>query len=142
MMTDGKKHFCNRCPQHGRLLPLRKDTLRCTECGGETPDNWDLTAGLSHGDYEVAAQFARQLRETRRRQRRCKHERVIVSTRPWCSDCGLVLPKDDALVQAVRQRYPHILITDDDYQRPVRRRTDDNGYEEQSDPETTLDMWT
>ncbi len=100
MGDETKKRFCKRCPQGGRLLPQRKGKMVCVECGGTTPDVWGATEYLGQGDYNSFAQYTLQLRETRRAQRECKHERVMVALRPWCSECGLVLPKDHPLVMA------------------------------------------
>lgn len=95
------KRFCGLCPQRGRLLPLRRGALACVECAGITNDQWGATEGLAPGDYDAYASFAKQLRNTRRHQTECRHKNVMVSTRPWCSTCGLVVGREHPLRAAV-----------------------------------------
>lgn len=101
-----KKIGCAKCRylQRGRLLPARKGWLKCTECGHEVRDRWGLTEGLTPGDFASMAEFARQLRDMKRRHQECFHRRVTVATRPYCSDCGLVLSLDHPLAQRALKR--------------------------------------
>lgn len=51
-------------------------------------------------DFSEYAEKAAELRRLRRWRPECQHMRVTVATRPYCSDCGLVLPLDHPLAEA------------------------------------------
>ena len=100
-----EKQWCPRCPTRpGRLLPLRKGTLVCVECGYQAPDVCHVTEHMGQGDFASAAGYARQLRDLRKAQDECQHKHVMVAVRPWCSDCGMVLPPSNQMAQAALRR--------------------------------------
>lgn len=100
-MTDDKatKIGCSKCRHlhRGRLLPVRKGWLKCNCCAHQTPDQWGLTDKMSQGDFASMAEFARQLRATKKKQEGCSHPSVIVSLRPWCPVCSKPLDPDHPL---------------------------------------------
>ena len=100
-----KRIGCGKCRgvHDGRLLPTRRGWLKCSECRHEVRDRWGRTDDETPGDFASWAQFARQLRATKRRVRECGHRHVVVAVRPWCSDCGLVLdPRHPTAAHALR----------------------------------------
>jgi hypothetical protein len=59
-------------------------------------------------DQHSFEDFAAQADERHRRQQRprpaCPHTTVMVAVRPWCADCGLLLPLVHPMARAVLRR--------------------------------------